>query len=183
MSPVMPVSYHLVPNLYILCSFPQIPNRASFPSLPSIQRQHDNPGGLATRTPIQSGRHSLPSLQVRRALLSVFPWERLSASQQVSCSVPHSSWPLMLTAESCRDMLGPRMRNQWRERTEASRTFIKGKKVPWPLKGLSLSGSIEQRSSGKKGAGRRRISSFSWGPRWTNWQPCSQLFFPLPFVP
>jgi hypothetical protein len=40
---------------------------------------------------------------------------------------------------------------------EASETIIKGKKVPWLSKGLSLSGSIEQRSSGKKGAGRHLI--------------------------
>lgn len=43
------------------------------------------------------------------------------------------------------------------ERMEASETFIKGTKVPWLWKGLSLLGSVEQRSSGKKGAGRHLI--------------------------
>lgn len=56
-------------------------------------------------------------------------------------------------------------------------TWIKAEST-WLPQHLSSS-RCRAGSRGRKGAGRRQLI-FSWGSRWTNWQPHSQFFFPCP---
>lgn len=113
---VMPVFYLLVPNLYILCCFPQIPVSA--------------PQTVCLLLPCRASRGSTET-----CVDGLHAAAHVPASPPGPRAVMPSEWasvcgppqPLVCTARRCPDTWGPQMRNVWREGREASETFIKRK--------------------------------------------------------
>lgn len=156
--PIMPVFYVLVPQLYILCYFSHIPvfhSQTVYLFLPYLASRSsiEMPVDRLTMGTTSSGKHALvPAGQTSTSLcVSTVEAKWLQTSTAFhNCSCLQSR-----VVMTCWDP-------EWEicnARMEASETFIKGPKVPWLSKAVSVRqcGAAIKWKKGKKGTGRPLI--------------------------